>query len=98
MTFKRSYVYIMTNVNRTVFYTGVTAQLEVRVWQHRQAANKGFTQRYNLCCLVWFEDFDDISNAIAREKQIKGWRREKKLALIQARNPQWHDLAAEWHS
>jgi putative endonuclease len=93
---RQSCVYIMTNVNCTTLYTGVTANLELRVWQHRNGTHEGFTKRYNLGRLVWFEIFRDISNAIAREKQIKGWRREKKLALIKRQNPDWRDLAADW--
>ena len=93
---RQSCVYIMSNVNCSVFYIGVTSNLEVRVWQHRNVTKDGFTKRYNLKRLVWFEIFSDISNAIAREKKLKGWRREKKIALIAASNPQWHDLAADW--
>jgi putative endonuclease len=85
----------MTNVNGTVLYNGVTADLERRVWQHRNRTSEGFTKRYNLVRLLWFEAFRDISYAIAREKQIKGWRREKKLALIRGQNPHGYDLAAD---
>jgi len=62
-----------------------------------RARRPGFTQRYNLAVLVWFEAFSDITNAIAREKQIKGWMRAKKLALINGQNPHWPDLAADWY-
>ena len=93
---RQSCVYIMSNVNCSVLYIGVTSNLEVRVWQHRNGTKDGFTKRYNLKRLVWFEIFSDVSNAIAREKKLKGWRREKKIALIKALNPQWRDLAADW--
>ena len=94
---RQSSVYMMTNVNCTTLYIGVTADLERRVWQHRNGVNEGFTKRYNLTRLVWFESFGDISNAIAREKQIKGWKRMRKEALIKALNPRWDDLAADWY-
>ena len=92
----QSYVYIVTNVNCSVLYVGVTSGLERRMWQHRNKAFPGFTARYNLTRLVWFEIFRGIENAIAREKQIKGWTRAKKLALVKAQNPNWDDLAADW--
>ncbi len=92
----QSFVYILTNVNRTVLYTGVTSRLRIRIWQHRAGVHEGFTKRYNLTRLVWFEEFRDITNAIVREKQIKGWTRAKKIALITAKNPHWIDLAADW--
>jgi putative endonuclease len=94
---RQSHVYMMTNINCTVLYIGVTADLQRRVWQHRNGVTEGFTKRYNLTRLVWFETFGDISNAIAREKQLKGWRRSRKEALIKERNPRWDDLAADWY-
>ena len=69
----------------------------MRVWQHHEGRYEGFTKRYNLTRLVWFEVFGEISNAIAREKQLKGWKRIRKEALIKAQNPHWHDLAADWY-
>ena len=90
------YVYILTNKHRTTLYTGVTNNLWVRINQHRCGEVKGFTQRYNLNRLVWFEHFRDVNNAIAREKEIKGWLRMKKIALIEKQNPRWVDLSAEW--
>lgn len=88
------YVYIMANPSRTL-YVGVTNDLVVRVSQHKQKATPGFTQRYNITRLAYYEDHDSINAAIAREKQIKGWPRDKKIALIESMNPTWRDLAVE---
>ncbi len=79
------YVYIMTNKSRTL-YTGVTNNLERRVSEHRQKLIPGFTNKYNITLLVYYEVFEDIREAIAREKQIKGWLRAKKIALIESVN------------
>ena len=96
MSSQRTYhVYIMSNMSRTL-YVGVTGDLHRRVWEHRQKDRKGFTQQYNCTLLVYFEGFPWIDDAIAREKQIKGWKREKKLALVRETNPTWLDLAADW--
>jgi putative endonuclease len=84
----------MTNPSRTL-YVGVTNDLERRVLQHRHKSVEGFTQRYNITRLAYFEEFSDIRDAIAREKQIKGWSRSKKVALIEAKNPTWRDLGVE---
>ncbi|MBI5035084.1 MAG: GIY-YIG nuclease family protein [Chloroflexi bacterium] len=92
---KNYYVYILTNKSRT-FYTGVTNNLERRVSEHKQKLIEGFTKRYNITLLVYYEVFSDIREAIAREKQVKDWRREKKIALIESMNPEWKDLSAEW--
>jgi putative endonuclease len=92
---KNYYVYIMTNKSRT-FYTGVTNNLERRVYEHKHKLIEGFTKRYNITLLVYYEAGIDIREAIAREKQIKDWRREKKIALIESMNPEWNDLSAEW--
>lgn len=89
------YVYILTNPSRTL-YVGVTNDLERRVYQHRHKLVEGFTRRYNITRLVYFEDTTDILAAIAREKQLKGWTRAKKLSLIKGVNPQWRDLSEEW--
>ena len=86
------YVYILTNKHHTVLYTGVTNDLSKRVWQHRKKIIKGFTQRYNVENLVFYEIFDFIEMAIAREKQIKGYSREKKNSLINSFNPEWINL------
>ncbi len=86
------YVYILTNESRTL-YTGVTNDLELRVYQHKQKLIPGFTAKYNISRLVYFETIQDVHAAIAREKQIKGWLRRKKVALIESMNPQWKDLS-----
>ena len=92
------YVYLMTNEWRNVLYTGVTNSLERRVWQHKQGEIKGFTRQYNCHLLVLVENYLQISDAIAREKQIKGWSRAKKNALVESKNPKWQDLAATWYA
>ena len=85
-------VYILTNKNNSVLYTGVTNNLRLRVNQHKEKLNKGFTAKYNVSKLVYFEHFEDINIAIAREKQIKAGSRQKKLDLINNQNPDWIDL------
>ena len=89
---RRYFVYILTNDRRTVLYTGVTGNLVQRVYEHRTKAIKGFTSRYNVHKLVFYEELPDPNAAIAREKQIKGGSRATKLALIEAMNPTWRDL------
>ena len=89
------YVYILASASG-VLYTGVTNGLQKRVNQHRQKLVQGFTQRYNVTKLVYFERFSDIRVAIAREKQIKAWTRKKRVALIESKNPTWADLSANW--
>ena len=89
------HVYIMSNISR-MLYVGVTGDLERRVFQHKAKEIDGFTKKYNIHRLVYFEAFGDIRDAIAREKQIKGWLRAKKVALIESANPEWKDLAPEW--
>lgn len=87
------YIYIMTNKNNNVLYTGVTSQLEIRVYQHKTGEFKNsFTDKYNCHKLVYYEYFDYIEEAIEREKQIKAGSRKKKLMLIEKVNPQWDDL------
>ena len=88
------YVYIMTNKSRTL-YVGVTNNLERRVHEHQQKLVAGFTSKYNVTQLAYFEGTQDIHAAIAREKQIKGWVRRKKIALIESVNPKWKDLSIE---
>ena len=78
-------------------YVGMTNDLERRVFQHKQKLIKGFTARYNINRLVYFELFNRPQEAIVREKQIKKWRRSKKIDLIESANPQWHDLSEDWH-
>ncbi len=90
---KYYYVYIMTNKWNTTLYTGVTNSLSKRVWDHKQKSVKGFTSKYNLNKLVHYEIFTNIEEAIAREKQIKGGSRKKKIELIEKDNPEWKDLS-----
>jgi putative endonuclease len=92
---KQYYVYIMTNRARTL-YTGVTNNLTHRVYAHKRKLVKGFTAKYNITQLVYYEVTSDVRSAIAREKQIKGWLRKKKIALIESMNPEWKDLSADW--
>jgi putative endonuclease len=90
------YVYIMASFRQTL-YVGVTNDLRRRVYQHKTKADPAsFTSRYNVDRLVHFEVFTDVKDAIAREKQIKRWRRSKKVALIEAENPRWKDLSLDW--
>jgi putative endonuclease len=89
------YVYILTNRSKTL-YTGVTNNLLRRVYEHKQKFIPGFTQKYNINRLVYYEETSDATEAIAREKQIKGWVRAKKIALIESRNPEWLDLSTDW--
>ena len=92
---KEYYVYIMSN-KRGTLYTGVTNDLEQRIYQHKNKLIEGFTKRYNITQLVYFESSDDVTAAIAREKQIKGLLRSKKIELIKTLNPQWKDLSDGW--
>jgi putative endonuclease len=86
------YVYIMTNKNKSVLYTGVTNDLKRRIYEHKQKLVKGFTKKYNVTKLVYYEVFEDPENAIRREKQIKGGSRQKKMDLINSLNREWRDL------
>ncbi len=90
------FTYIMASRSHTL-YIGVTGNLHKRVFEHKWREHDGFTQEYNCDRLVWFESYQDVSNAISREKQLKGWRREKKIALIENMNPAWIDLSREWY-
>ena len=93
---KQYYVYMMASF-RQVLYIGVTNDLQRRVYQHKTKAHpNSFTARYNVNRLVYFETFGDIKDALAREKQIKSWRREKKIALIEIENSRWKDLTLDW--
>ena len=92
---KRYYVYILASKSR-VLYIGVTGFLMPRVIQHKTGEVDGFTRRYRVNRLVYYETFQYVNNAIARETEIKKWRREKKVALIEPSNPTWEDLAADW--
>jgi putative endonuclease len=88
-------VYIMASRRNGTLYTGVTSDITTRVYQHRESLKPGFTSRYGCKLLVWYEFQETMLQAIAREKQIKGGSRRKKLALIEAMNPQWRDLYQE---
>ena len=85
----------MTNKWNTVLYTGVTSDLTKRIYEHKEKLVDGFTKKYNVTKLVYYEIFDEIMDAITREKQIKGWVRKKKTALIESENPEWKDLYEE---
>jgi putative endonuclease len=89
------YVYMMASRSRTL-YTGVTGNLERRVFEHKEKLVPGFTAKYTIDRLVYFEETGDVQTAILREKQIKGWTRGKKLALIESVNPTWQDLSSDW--
>src|ERR1700704_355299 len=92
---KRYCVYCMSNKSRRLYF-GITSRLVSRVFEHKTKALPGFTARYKFDILVYYEEYSQVTTAIAREKEIKGWRREKKLKLILADNPDWADLSAEW--
>ena len=89
------YVYILSNRVRTL-YIGVTRDLERRLYEHKCKLVDGFTKKYNVTWLVYYESTDNPEAAIAREKELKGWRRAKKIKLIESLNPQWRDLSLEW--
>ena len=89
---KQPCVYIVANRRRGTLYTGVTSDLAKRVWQHRSDAAEGFTKKYRVHVLVWFEQHETMASAISREKAIKAWKRDWKLNLIESTNPEWRDL------
>jgi len=91
------YVYIVASGRNGTLYVGVTSDLSRRVWEHKQGLTPGFTSKYDVVRLVWYEDYPDISDAILREKRLKRWRRAWKLRLIEATNPQWLDLYETWN-
>ncbi len=93
---KRGYVYILTNKNNTTLYVGVTSNLPKRIWEHKNKVVKGFTKKYNLDKLVYYEIYDEIVTAIEREKQLKGGSRKKKIDLINSINPNWEDLSKDF--
>ena len=93
---RQYFVYIMASVRRTL-YIGVTSNLERRVYEHKQGLAKGFTSRYHVGRLVHVEDFANVDDAIAREKQLKRWSRSKKVALIERENAEWRDLSVGWY-
>lgn len=89
---KRYYVYILSNISG-MLYIGITNDLERRIYEHKSGKIKGFTSKYNLHRLIYYEEFQQVQKAIFREKELKGWRREKKKALINKVNPGWKDLS-----
>ena len=94
---KQSYTYIMASQKNGTIYTGVTSDLQSRVWQHKNKTFKGFTAKYNVNILVYYEEYGRIEDAIQREKQIKGWSRKKKTDLIEKENYLWEDLSKGWY-
>ena len=92
---RQYYIYIMTNKRNTVIYTGVTNDLKRRVYEHKEKLARGFTKKYNITKLVYYEVFEDVENAILREKQIKGGSRQKKTELVDSMNKEWRDLNEE---
>ena len=93
---KGGYIYILSNKNRTTLYIGVTSDLDRRIAEHVEGEGSKFSSKYNLTDLVYFEEFDDISEAIAREKQLKNWKREWKINLIKSLNPELKDLKMDF--
>ena len=93
---KHPTVYLLAAASHSTFYTGVTSDLIARLWQHRTEQTKGFTARYGIKRLVWFEVHDTMPTAITREKQIKRWARSWKYDLVNAANPNWRDLAEDF--
>jgi len=93
---KAYYVYIMTNKKNGTIYIGLTNSLKRRAFEHRNGMVDGFTKKYNLTRLVYFEDTNDIHSAIAHEKNLKNWRRAWKIELIEKNNPTWQDLSDDW--
>ena len=94
---RQYWLYMITNRWHNVLYTGVTNSLERRIWEHKNGAVPGFAKQYNCHNLVYYEEYGEIEQAIAREKQIKGWSRSKKNELIRRLNPDWRDLAEDWY-
>jgi putative endonuclease len=92
---KQYYVYILSNLTKRL-YIGITNNLERRMYEQKNKLADGFTSKYNLTRLVYFEDYKYVLDAIAREKQLKGWLRERKVALIESQNPNWDDLSEFW--
>jgi putative endonuclease len=92
---KLYYVYITGSLSGTL-YTGVTSRLQARAWEHKNKVDAGFTAKYNVDRLLYYETYSSVISAITREKQIKGMRRSKKIALVESINPSWKDLSREW--
>ncbi|WP_421764369.1 GIY-YIG nuclease family protein [Ekhidna sp.] len=98
MSYKEYFVYILTNYSKTVLYTGMTNDLERRVFEHKQKLDpNSFTRKYQVDQLVWYESHNDVNEAISREKLIKKWKREWKVELIKKDNPDWKDLSIGWY-
>ena len=93
---KNYYVYLLTNWNNKVMYVGMTNNLERRLYEHKNKLVNGFTKKYNIIKLVYFEETSDVNTALSREKEIKKWRREKKDSLVLIANPEWKDLSEGW--
>lgn len=93
---KNYYVYILSNKTNKVLYIGITSDLKHRIYQHKNKLIDGFSKKYNVTKLVYFEETNDVQVALSREKQLKKWRREKKDWLINQSNPDWLDLSNEW--
>ncbi|MEJ6556857.1 MAG: GIY-YIG nuclease family protein [Flavobacteriaceae bacterium] len=91
------YVYLLTNRPHGTLYTGMTNNLMRRIWEHKNKINEGFSKRYDLSKLVYFEIFKSPADAITREKRIKKWKRQWKIELIEAMNPHWKDLSEGWY-
>jgi putative endonuclease len=91
------YIYLLANWNNKVLYVGITNNLMRRVYEHKSKLVKGFSEKYNLTKLVYFEETTDIYTALAREKEIKQWRREKKDQMVNITNPDWVDLSKDWY-
>jgi len=96
LTEKQYFVYITTNATRTL-YIGMMDNLERRLWEHKTKAVEGFSKTYNMGWLVWYAATNDVREAIAAEKRLKGWTRAKKVALIEAENPTWQDISEGWY-
>jgi len=94
MNDRQYYVYIISSISK-VLYVGVTSNLKRRIWEHKQGVVEGFTKKYHVKKLVYYESTEDVTAAIQREKQIKKWRREKKIVLVEEMNPLWKDLYNE---
>ena len=92
------FVYILTNKSNNVIYTGVTNNITRRIFEHKNKLVKGFTSWYNIDKLIYYEETSSIQSALAREKQIKGWLKKKKIALIELKNPSWKDLSTEFQA
>ena len=95
---RQSHTYILSNYNRTVFYVGVTSNIMIRILEHKKGIGSVFSSKYKTKYLVYFEMFNDIRDAIKREKQLKNWHRDWKMNLIKQENPEMKDLAEKWYN